>query len=182
MIIPLHLQLQLLNVIQFLFQLVGIIQKKAEILLENLNRFKSTDNYSDVFVKPAVQWPLQRDNEIITAEDDQKFLARLQLTLNRAGSPGRGDENVTPMHTRSQSGGPGSQTHSVSGRQTKPLNINPSDPNRAINEGPLAKFFTGLLQRKSVGPVTPTSPSTPPTLQRQNTDNSDVDSTDFKGT
>lgn len=33
--------------------------------------------------------PLQRDNEVITAEDDQEFLTRLQLTLNRAASPSR---------------------------------------------------------------------------------------------
>jgi dynein light intermediate chain 1 len=29
--------------------------KKADILLENLHRLKSTDNYSDVFVKPNVR-------------------------------------------------------------------------------------------------------------------------------
>jgi len=29
--------------------------KKADILVENLHRLKSTDNYSDVFVKPVVR-------------------------------------------------------------------------------------------------------------------------------
>ncbi len=29
--------------------------KKADILIENLHRLKSTDNYSDVFVKPVVR-------------------------------------------------------------------------------------------------------------------------------
>ncbi len=29
--------------------------KKADILLENLHRLKSTDNYSDVIVKPIVR-------------------------------------------------------------------------------------------------------------------------------
>lgn len=29
--------------------------KKADILLENLHRLKSTDKYSDVFVKPIVR-------------------------------------------------------------------------------------------------------------------------------
>ncbi len=29
--------------------------KKADILLENIHRLKSTDNYSDVFVKPIVR-------------------------------------------------------------------------------------------------------------------------------
>ena len=32
---------------------------------------------------------MQRDNELITAEDDQEFLSRLQLTLTRAASPSR---------------------------------------------------------------------------------------------
>lgn len=31
--------------------------------------------------------PLQRDNEIIVAEDDQEFLSKLQSTLNRSSSP-----------------------------------------------------------------------------------------------
>ena len=81
--------------------------KKADILLENLHRLKPADNYADVFVKPVVRrvsslprpllvvservllQPMQRDNEIVTAEDDQEFLSKLQLTLNRAASPGR---------------------------------------------------------------------------------------------
>ncbi len=29
--------------------------KKADILVENLHRLKSTDNYADVFVKPVVR-------------------------------------------------------------------------------------------------------------------------------
>jgi hypothetical protein len=37
---------------------------------------------------------LQRDNEVVLAEDDQEFLSRLQLTLNRAASPGRSVRSI----------------------------------------------------------------------------------------
>ena len=85
--------------------------------------------------------PLQRDNEIVTAEDDQEFLARLQLTLNRAASPGRTvrehasmilslrhssvhlkDEGGTPVLTRNANtmgmgaGSAGPQTPAMPGR------------------------------------------------------------------
>ncbi|CAF1415598.1 unnamed protein product [Adineta steineri] len=137
--------------------------KKADILLENLHRLKPTDNYSDVFVKPIVRRPLQRDNEIIAAEDDQEFLAKLQLTLNRAASPGRADETATPVHTRTSgvSGGIGSQTPSVAGRSRNQPSTTPGGANTAANEGALANFFNSLLTRKSGGAVTPTGGTTP---------------------
>jgi len=155
--------------------------KKADILIESLHRLKSTDSYSDVFVKPVVRRPLQRDNEIITADDDQEFLARLQLTLNRAASPGRADENATPVITRNTmtsgvSSGIGSQTPSMPGRPRNQPSTTPGGSSTAANEGALANFFNSLLTRKSGGPVTPTTANSP-VNQRQNTDNSGVDST-----
>ncbi|CAF0841984.1 unnamed protein product [Rotaria sordida] len=155
--------------------------KKVDILLENLHRLKSTDNYSDVFVKPIVRRPLQRDNEIITAEDDQEFLSRLQLTLNRAASPGRTEENATPVLTRNVmtsgvSSGMISQTPSMPGRSRNQPTTSSGGTSAAANEGALANFFNSLLTRKSGGPVTPTNASSPVT-QRQNNDNTGVDST-----
>ncbi|UJR30036.1 hypothetical protein I4U23_017581 [Adineta vaga] len=163
--------------------------KKAEILLENLHRLKPTDHYSDVFVKP----PLQRDNEVVTAEDDQEFLARLQLTLNRASSPGRSEETSSPLLTRNSmtsgaNSGIGMQTPSMPGRPRNPTSGSVSSSggggggsgsgSAAANEGALATFFNNLLTRKAGGPATPTTTvsSTPPP-PRQNTDNSVVDST-----
>ncbi|CAF1262588.1 unnamed protein product [Adineta ricciae] len=156
--------------------------KKAEILLENLNRLRPTDQYSDVFVKPITRRPLQRDNELITAEDDQEFLARLQLTLNRASSPGRSDETSSPVVTRNSmtSGGTssmGMQTPSVASRPRNPTNPGiGGGGNAATNEGALATFFNNLLTRKAGGPVTPTTTSSPPPPSRQNIDSSGVDS------
>ncbi|CAF5089777.1 unnamed protein product, partial [Rotaria sp. Silwood1] len=142
--------------------------KKADILLENLHRLKSTDNYSDVFVKPVTRRPLQRDNEIIMAEDDQEFLSKLQSTLNRAASPGRTDENATSVPTRPSggSGGVGSQPTAVAGRSRPQPNATAGNANTTANEGALANFFNSLLTRKSGGAATPTSGSSPAT-QRQ---------------
>ncbi|CAF4111576.1 unnamed protein product, partial [Rotaria sp. Silwood2] len=141
---------------------------KADILLENLHRIKSTDNYSDVFVKPVTRRPLQRDNEIVMAEDDQEFLSKLQLTLNRAASPGRTDENATSVSTRTSgvSGGVGSQPTAAVGRSRPQSNATSASGNTATNEGALANFFNSLLTRKSSGAATPTGGSTPAT-QRQ---------------
>ncbi|CAF3627668.1 unnamed protein product [Rotaria sp. Silwood1] len=155
--------------------------KKVDILLENLHRLKSTDNYSDVFVKPVVRRPLQRDNEIVAAEDDQEFLSRLQLTLNRAASPGRTEDNATPVLTRNAmtsgaSSGIISQTPSMPGRPRNQPNASSGGTSAAANEGALANFFNSLLTRKSGGPVTPTNAGSPVT-QRQNSDNISVDTT-----
>lgn len=153
--------------------------KKADILLENLHRLKSTDKYSDVFVKPIVRRPLQRDNEVITAEDDQEFLTRLQLTLNRAASPSRTEENATPVLARNAlasgvSSTVGSSTPSMSGRPRTQPGTTPVGGSTAANEGALANFFNSLLTRKSGVPVTPTSTGTP-TTQRQNSDQPNQD-------
>ncbi|CAM4882408.1 unnamed protein product [Rotaria socialis] len=132
--------------------------KKVDILLENLHHLKSTDNYTDIFVNPAVKRPLKRDDEIIMAEDDQEFLSKLQLTLNRTASPTRTDENVTPMHTRSGSisAASNSQTLSATGRSRTQQSVTPG---AASNEGALANFFNSLINKKSAGAVTPTGVS-----------------------
>ncbi|CAF3890340.1 unnamed protein product, partial [Rotaria sordida] len=139
--------------------------KKVDILLENLHRLKPTDNYSDVFVKPAVRRPLQRDNEIIMAEDDQEFLSKLQLTLNRAASPGRTDEQAPPGSARTPGVGSNvnSQLTAVAGRTRPQPNTTSGSAGTAANEGALANFFNSLLTRKSGGAVTPTGGNAPVT-------------------
>jgi len=150
--------------------------KKAEILLENLHRLKATDNYSDVFIKPIVRRPLQRDNELITAEDDQEFLTRLQLTLNRAASPSKTDETGTPVLGRNTmtsgvSTTVSSPASSMASRPRNPASTTNVGGAATANEGALANFFNSLLTRKSGGPVTPTAATTPVT-QRQTVDSS----------
>ncbi|CAF2133864.1 unnamed protein product [Rotaria magnacalcarata] len=152
--------------------------KKVDILLENLHQFQSTDNYTDIFVNPADKRPPKRDDEIIMAEDDQEFLSKLQLTLNRTASPTTTDENATPMHTRTSgtSAAGNSQTSSATGRsRTQQVKIiflmgflddttihilQSVTPGAGSNEGALANFFNSLINKKSAGAVTPTGVST----------------------
>ncbi|CAF3954621.1 unnamed protein product, partial [Rotaria magnacalcarata] len=133
--------------------------KKVDILLENLHQFQSTDNYTDIFVNPADKRPPKRDDEIIMAEDDQEFLSKLQLTLNRTASPTTTDENATPMHTRTSgtSAAGNSQTSSATGRSRTQQSVTPG---AGSNEGALANFFNSLINKKSAGAVTPTGVST----------------------
>ncbi len=45
-------------------------------------------DYTEIISKPSIRKPLQRDNEvIISATDDQDFLSKLQIQLNKAASP-----------------------------------------------------------------------------------------------
>jgi dynein light intermediate chain 1 len=60
---------------------------KINILLENSTTIKSDSEYSDVISKPSIRKPLQRDVETAVAQDDQEFLAKLQIILNKASTP-----------------------------------------------------------------------------------------------
>lgn len=125
---------------------------------------------------------------MIVAEDDQEFLSKLQLTLNRASSPSKMDETGTPTITRASNAGgvSGSQTPSIGTRpRAQPVRIfllplkfffesneiffqsgGATGAGAATNEGALANFFNSLLTRKSGGAVTPTSTGATSNVQR----------------
>lgn len=59
-----------------------------KILVENITNIKITGNYSDVIPKPDIRKPLQRDEgKTIEAIEDQEFLSKLQIQLNKVASP-----------------------------------------------------------------------------------------------
>ena len=63
-------------------------ENKINILLENITSIKIDSDYSDIISKPSIRKPLQRDTEaIISATDDQDFLSKLQIQLNKVASP-----------------------------------------------------------------------------------------------
>jgi hypothetical protein len=63
-------------------------ETKINILLENSPTIKSDSEYSDVIAKPSnIRKPLQRDVEIVTAIEDQEFLAKLQIIFNKSATP-----------------------------------------------------------------------------------------------
>ena len=60
---------------------------KINILLENSTTIKSDSEYSDIISKPSIRKPLYRDVETVFAIEDQDFLSRLQIVLNKATTP-----------------------------------------------------------------------------------------------
>ena len=61
-------------------------ESKVNILLENLTTIKAESTFSDIIAKPNVRKPLQRDVEPISATDDQEFLFKLQVHVNKVTS------------------------------------------------------------------------------------------------
>ena len=60
---------------------------KINILLESSTTLKSDSDYSDVITKPSVRKPTTRDIETVVAIEDQEFLSKLQLVLNKTSTP-----------------------------------------------------------------------------------------------
>lgn len=62
-------------------------ESKINILLENSATIKSDSDFADIIPKPSMQRkPVQRDVETINAVEDQEFLAKLQILLNKTSS------------------------------------------------------------------------------------------------
>lgn len=60
---------------------------KINILLENSTTIKSDTSFSEIIYKPSIRKPLQRDVETVIAYEDQEFLSKLQLLLNKTATP-----------------------------------------------------------------------------------------------
>ena len=60
---------------------------KINILLENSTTIKSDTSFSEIISKPSLRKPTQRDVETIIAYDDQDFLSKLQIFLNKTAAP-----------------------------------------------------------------------------------------------
>ena len=56
--------------------------------MENSATLKSDSDYSEIIPRPSIRKPLTRDSvETILAHDDQEFLAKLQIILNKSSTP-----------------------------------------------------------------------------------------------
>lgn len=56
--------------------------------MENSATLKSDSDYAEIIPKPSIRKSLPgRELETILATDDQDFLARLQITLNKSTAP-----------------------------------------------------------------------------------------------
>lgn len=131
-------------------------ESKINILLENITSIKVDSDYTEIISKPSIRKPLQRDNEvIISATDDQDFLSKLQIQLNKAASPSVKQEEI-------QSNTPITAT-------TSPKTPPHKTPTKSSTAGPdsnnLKSFFQNLLAKNA--PNNNTNTSTTPTSINQ---------------
>ncbi|XP_003739183.1 cytoplasmic dynein 1 light intermediate chain 1 [Galendromus occidentalis] len=159
-------------------------ENKIAILYENIKSANPDDSFSEVIMKPLIRKPISREPEV-QAEDDQRFLDKLNVALQQISSNNTGTK-TTPLKTeRRSSTGPGIAT---SGKKDDlPLslkNLPQIEPGKGIsgmsgNEGVLHNFFNSLLTKKS-GPAT--SPSVLRTSQGVNGSLSEASSSDPSST
>lgn len=129
---------------------------KINILLENSTTIKSDSDYSEIIPKPTIRKSLPREVETIIANEDQEFLAKLQILLSKSTTPsGKAQEEMSPSM---QMGGPTFKTP-----QKPPLLKGPSTTGTDRDSTNLKNFFQNLLNKNapSNAPVT----SSAPTLQ-----------------
>ena len=115
---------------------------KINILLENSTTIKSDSEFSEVISKPSIRKPMQRDVETVVAIEDQDFLSKLQIVLNKTSTPSLKQEDIpTGMNA--------SVNTSVQAKtpQSKPPKIG-TNPN-APDSTNLKNFFQNLLNKNA---------------------------------
>ncbi|XP_076812295.1 cytoplasmic dynein 1 light intermediate chain 2-like [Clavelina lepadiformis] len=135
-------------------------EKKISIVSDNLTNFNVSDPFNTVISRPPQSRMLSHDSmKEITVEDEQTFLAKAQVVLNKAPAstkPAAGDAAAMRSKIRvAQDPGrigfnalPGSGTSPKTG---KPEVGKPG----ASNERMLANFFNSLLNKKPGSPGGP---------------------------
>ena len=56
------------------------------ILLENSATIKSDSEYSEIIARPTIRKAMPREVETVLASEDQEFLSKLQVLLNKNAS------------------------------------------------------------------------------------------------
>lgn len=63
-------------------------ESKINILMENSATLKSDSDYAEIITKPSIRKSMPgRELETILSTDDQEFLAKLQIILNKSTAP-----------------------------------------------------------------------------------------------
>ncbi len=113
-------------------------EAKINILLENSSTLNSGSDYAEVISKPSSRKPAQRgDLETVLATEDQEFLSKLQLQLNKSSSASVKPEEISP----SQASGPA--------RMIDQPNRIPNKPPQPTDSTNLKNFFQNLLNKNA---------------------------------
>lgn len=127
---------------------------KINILLENSTTIKSDSEYSDIISKPSIRKPLYRDVETVYAIEDQEFLSRLQIVLNKATTPATKTDDANPS-SNSSSNTPTSIKTPVKPTPTLLKGSNPNAPDSTN----LKNFFQNLLNKNAPSTSSSSAPS-----------------------
>jgi len=117
---------------------------KINILLENSTTIKSDSDYSEIISKPSIRKPLYRDVETVYAIEDQDFLSRLQIVLNKATTPIAKQDDPNP----SSNGSNNTPSSIKTPVKPPPMVIKGSNPN-APDSTNLKNFFQNLLNKNA---------------------------------
>lgn len=129
---------------------------KINILLENSTTIKSDTQFSEIIYKPSIRKPLPRDVETVVAYEDQEFLSKLQILLNKTATPAVKSDDLASMVSN-----PGPSPVSLGGGAHKTphkppvLKNNPNQPDSTN----LKNFFQNLLNKNAPTPASTTSPA-----------------------
>lgn len=125
--------------------------------MENSATLKSDSDYAEIIPKPTIRRPLPREVETILASEDQEFLAKLQMILNKA-NPIKTEEMSTPQPINVPSATP---------QTTKPTK--PIKSSNGTDSTNLKNFFQNLLNKNAPSSSSiMTTPMSAPTLPTSN--------------
>lgn len=143
---------------------------KINILLENSTTLKSDSEYSDVISKPSIRKPTTRDIETVIAIEDQDFLSKLQLVLNKTSAPSNKQVNqpeiqilkvfvfkffVFCLNKEEISPAMNAASSSVPSLKNTKSQVGKNAGSGAPDSTNLKNFFQNLLNKNA--PTTPTS-------------------------
>lgn len=120
---------------------------KINILLENSTTLKSDSDYAEIIGKPSIRKPLQRgDVETVVAVEDQDFLSRLQLVLNKNSTPSVKQDDLSSP-TINASASQSAQAHKTPHKPASQV-LKGANPN-APDSTNLKNFFQNLLNKNA---------------------------------
>ena len=123
--------------------------------MENSTTIKSDTEYSEIIYKPSIRKAIQRDVETIIANEDQEFLSKLQILLNKNTTTAVKAEDMGSMQQMNMT----TTSPPVLKTPHKPTAIKPNNPN-APDSTNLKNFFQNLLNKNA--PSSTTASNTAP--------------------
>lgn len=126
---------------------------KMNILLENSATIKSDSDFGEIIPKPTIRKSMPREVETVLASEDQEFLSKLQVLLNKSALTTKADEmNSLPSISPQNTTPPG-----IKAQHKPPMHKGASQT--GTDSTNLKNFFQNLLNKNT--PSTPANLTSP---------------------